>query len=162
MDTENSQMNNIPPIQGLNQTLEIELVEAIRERVVMRMPVTSRHRQPWGFLHGGASITLAESAATVGAFLHCPAGMGAFGQQITANHLRSLREGVLTAIATPLHVGRTSQVWEIKIRDEREKLICVSLCTLAVVPLGNDHASEAGSKHEHTEEDLSREKGPLL
>jgi uncharacterized protein (TIGR00369 family) len=162
MDTENSQMNNIPPIQGLNQTLEIELVEAIRERVVMRMPVTSRHRQPWGFLHGGASITLAESAATVGAFLHCPAGMGAFGQQINANHLRSLREGVLTAIATPLHVGRTSQVWEIKIRDEREKLICVSLCTLAVVPLGNDHASEAGSKHEHTEEALSREKGPLL
>ena len=64
--------------------------------------------------------------------------MGAFGQQINANHLRSLRQGVLTATATPLHVGRTSQVWEIKIRDERERLICASLCTLAVVSLGID------------------------
>jgi 1,4-dihydroxy-2-naphthoyl-CoA hydrolase len=144
MSTETSQMNNVPPMEGLNQTLEIELVEATRERVVMRMPVTLRHRQPWGFLHGGASLALAESAATVGAFLNCPAGMGAFGQQITANHLRSLRQGVLTATAAPLHVGRTSQVWQIKIRDEREKLICVSLCTLAVVPIGTDRASEEG------------------
>ena len=72
--------------------------------------------------------------------------MGAFGQQINANHLRPLREGVLIATATPLHVGRTSQVWEIKIRDEREKLICVSLCTLAVVPLGTDRASEEGKQ----------------
>ena len=138
MSTETSQMNNVPPMEGLNQTLEIELVEASRERVVMRMPVTARHHQPWGFLHGGASLALAESAATVGAFLNCPPGMGAFGQQINANHLRSLRQGVLTATATPLHVGRTSQVWEIKIRDERERLICASLCTLAVVSLGTD------------------------
>ena len=138
MSTETSQMNNVPPMQGLNQTLEIELVEASRERVMMRMPVTPRHHQPWGFLHGGANLALAESAATVGAFLNCPAGMVALGQQINANHLRSLREGVLTATATPLHVGRTSQVWEIKIRDEREKLICVSLCTLAVVSLSTD------------------------
>ena len=56
MSTETSQMNNIPSMEGLNQTLEIELVEATRERVVMRMPVTLRHRQPWGFLHGGASL----------------------------------------------------------------------------------------------------------
>jgi 1,4-dihydroxy-2-naphthoyl-CoA hydrolase len=146
MSTESSQMKNISPMEGLNQTLEVELVEATRERVVMRMPVTERHRQPWGFLHGGASVSLAESAATVGAFLNCPAGMGAFGQQINANHLRPLREGVLTATATPLHVGRTSQVWEIKIRDEREKLICVSLCTLAVVPLGPDRTSEEGKQ----------------
>src|SRR5438876_2059387 len=109
--TETSQMNNVPPMGGLNQTLEIELVEASRERVVMKMPVTARHHQPWGFLHGGASLALAESAATVGAFLNCPPGMGAFGQQINANHLRSLRQGVLTATATPLHVGHTSQVW---------------------------------------------------
>ncbi len=81
MSTENNQINNIPPMEGLNQTLEIGLVEATRERVVMRMPVTARHRQPWGFLHGGASVALAESAATVGAFLNYPAGMGAFGQR---------------------------------------------------------------------------------
>ncbi len=144
MSTETSQMNSLPSMEGLSQTLDIELVEATRERVVMRMPVTLRHRQPWGFLHGGASLALAESAATVGAFLNCPAGMGAFGQQINANHIRSLREGVLTATATPLHVGRTSQVWEIKIRDERDKLICVSLCTLAVVQMGADRGSEGG------------------
>jgi 1,4-dihydroxy-2-naphthoyl-CoA hydrolase len=144
MGTESSQMNTLPPMEGLSQTLDIDLVEATRERVVMRMPVTLRHRQPWGFLHGGASLALAESAATVGAFLNCPPGMGAFGQQINANHIPSLREGILTATATPLHVGRTSQVWEIKIRDEREKLICVSLCTLAVVQIGIDRASEEG------------------
>ena len=144
MSTETSQMNSLPSMEGLSQTLDIELVEATRERVVMRMPVTLRHRQPWGFLHGGASLALAESAATVGAFLNCPPGMGAFGQQINANHIRSLREGVLTATATPLHVGRISQVWEIKIRDERDKLICVSLCTLAVVQMGADRGSEGG------------------
>jgi 1,4-dihydroxy-2-naphthoyl-CoA hydrolase len=141
MNTEPGQLNILPTMEGLNQTLEMELVEATREHVVMRMPVTTRHRQPWGFLHGGASLALAESAATVGAFLNCPPGMGAFGQQINANHLRSLREGVLTATATSLHIGRTSQVWEIKIRDEREKLICVSLCTLALVSIGTDRAS---------------------
>ena len=71
MNTQTSQVNTEPPMEGLNQTLEIELVEATRERVVMRMPVTLRHCQPWGFLHGGASLALAESAATVGAFLNC-------------------------------------------------------------------------------------------
>jgi 1,4-dihydroxy-2-naphthoyl-CoA hydrolase len=69
-------------------------------------------------------------------------GNGRVGQEINANHIRSLREGVLTATAMPLHVGRTSQIWEIKIRDEREKLICVSLCTLAVVQIGTDRTSE--------------------
>ena len=133
MSTETSQMNNIPPMEGLNQTLEIEMVEATRERVVMRMPVTLRHRQPCGFLHGGASVALAETAATAGAVLNCPAGMVAFGQEINANHLRSVREGVLTATATPLHIGRTSQVWEIDIRNEQQKRICVSRCTLAVI-----------------------------
>ena len=64
MSTQTNQMNNVPAMEGLNQTLEIELVEATGERVVMRMPVTPRHRQPWGFLHGGASVALAESAAT--------------------------------------------------------------------------------------------------
>src|SRR6266480_2073284 len=117
MSTETSQMNNVPPMGGLNQTLEIELVEASRERVVMKMPVTARHHQPWGFLHGGASLALAESAATVGAVLNCPPGMGAVGPQIHANPLRALRQRVGLATAPPVHVGPTAHVWDTKIRD---------------------------------------------
>ncbi len=119
--------------QGLGYTLQMSVVESTPERVVMTMPVTVQHLQPWGYLHGGASVALAESAATAGAFLNCPPGMVAFGQEINANHIRSVREGLLTAIATPLHIGRTSQVWHIEIRDEQQRLVCVSRCTLAVI-----------------------------
>lgn len=136
MNTQIMQQNHLLKMDGLSQTLDIEIVEASGERVVMRMPVTSRHRQPFGFLHGGASLALAEHAASIGACLNCPAGMAAFAQQLNANHLRSLREGTLVAMAAPLHVGRTSQVWEVEIRDEREKLICIALCTMAVVQVG--------------------------
>jgi 1,4-dihydroxy-2-naphthoyl-CoA hydrolase len=121
------------PVQGLGQTLQMTVVEATPERIVMTMPVTTQHLQPWGYLHGGASVALAETAATVGAFLNCPPGMVAFGQEVNANHIRSVREGLLTATATPLHIGRTSQVWEIDIRNEQNKRICVSRCTLAVI-----------------------------
>ena len=121
------------PVQGLVHTLQMQVVESTPERVVMTMPVTAQHLQPWGYLHGGASIALAETAATVGAFLNCPAGMVAFGQEVNASHLRSVREGLLTATALPLHIGRTSHVWEIAIRNEQQKLICVSRCTLAVI-----------------------------
>ena len=125
--------NAVPPERGLSQTLQMTIVEQSPDRVVMTMPVTAYHLQPWGYLHGGASIALAETAATLGAFLNCPPDMVAFGQEINANHLRPVREGMLTATATPLHVGRTSQVWDIHIRDEQNKLICASRCTLAVI-----------------------------
>lgn len=120
-------------VQGLAQTLQMKIIEATTERVVMTMPVTAQHHQPWGYLHGGASIALAETAATIGAFLNCPPGMVAFGQEVNANHIRPVREGLLTATALPLHVGRTSHVWEITIRNEQQKLICVSRCTLSVI-----------------------------
>jgi 1,4-dihydroxy-2-naphthoyl-CoA hydrolase len=120
-------------VQGLGQTLQMNIVEATTERVVMTMPVTAQHLQPWGYLHGGASVALAETAATVGAFLNCPPGMVAFGQEVNANHIRPIREGLLTATAIPLHIGRTSHVWEIDIRNEQKKLICVSRCTLSVI-----------------------------
>jgi len=121
------------PVQGLAQTLQMQVVEAIPERIVMTMPVTAQHLQPWGYLHGGASIALAETAATLGAFLNCPPGRIAFGQEVNANHIRPVREGLLTATATPVHIGRTSHVWEIAIRNEQQKLICVSRCTLSVI-----------------------------
>ena len=133
MSTQEHTTNAVPPERGLSQTLQMTIVEQSPDRVVITMPVTTYHLQPWGYLHGGASIALAETAATLGAFLNCPPDMVAFGQEINANHLRPVREGILTATATPLHIGRTSQVWDIHIRDEQNKLICASRCTLAVI-----------------------------
>ena len=119
---------------GLAKTLGIKFRELTPARVVATMPVTPLHHQPLGYLHGGASVALAETVASVGAFLNCPPEMVAFGQEINANHLRPVREGTLLAISTPLHIGRTTQVWDVKIYDEHDKLVCVSRCTVAVVP----------------------------
>jgi uncharacterized protein (TIGR00369 family) len=113
--------------------LPMRFEELSKERVVMTMDVTPRTHQPMGILHGGASVVLAESAASTGANLHCPQGKSAVGQEINANHIRPKRSGTLRAVATPLHVGRTSQVWSIDIRDEDGKLVCISRCTLAVI-----------------------------
>ncbi|MGB3542316.1 hotdog fold thioesterase [Rubrivirga sp.] len=121
--------------ETLGQTLGMEILEAGPDRCVATMPVEPRHHQPLGYLHGGATVALAETVASVGAFLAADEGFTAFGQEINANHLRSVRDGVLTAVATPIHVGRTSQVWGIEVRDERERLVCISRCTLAVVPI---------------------------
>lgn len=120
---------------GLARILGIEPVELTRERVVMTMPVGITQHQPLGYLHGGASVALAETVASIGGLLFCAPGMATFGMEINANHLRPKRDGVLTAVGTPLHVGRSTQVWEIKISDEEDRLVCVSRCTLAVVPL---------------------------
>ena len=119
--------------EGLNKDLGIEHVELKLERVVMTMPVDARHVQPLGYLHGGASAVLAESVATVGAWLNCPPGKVAFGSEINASHLRPKRSGTLTAVGTPVQVGSTNQVWEVRIHDEDDKPVCVSHCRLAVV-----------------------------
>lgn len=124
---------------GLLEALSIEIAEISPERVVVTMPIKPRHLQPFGYLHGGASLVLAESAASLGGLLHCPPGHAAFGLEINANHLRPKRSGVLTATAVPLHLGRTTQVWDVKIVDETGRLTCASRCTIAVVPL--DHPS---------------------
>ncbi len=118
---------------GLGTLLGIKLQETTPERVVATMPVTPQHHQPFGFMHGGASVTLAETVASIGGYLNCPPGKAAFGLEINANHLRPVREGTLTATATPLHLGRSTHVWDIKITDERDRLICVGRCTVAVV-----------------------------
>lgn len=119
--------------RGLGHTLGIELVEATPDRVVMRMEVGERVQQPFGFLHGGASVALAETVASVGGLLGCPPGKAVFGQEINANHLRPKQGGALVATGWPLHRGRTTQVWQIEIAGEDGKLVCVSRCTLAVV-----------------------------
>ncbi len=131
-------LSDLPTRETLSDTLGIEVVEGSAERVVMTMPVEPRHHQPMGYLHGGASVALAETVASVGGYLAAPDGFVVFGQEINANHLRSVQGGTLTATGTPIHVGRTSQVWGIEIRDDTDRLICVSRCTLAVVPARAD------------------------
>lgn len=121
---------------GLLKTLGIEIREFTTERVTATMPVTPHHHQPFGYLHGGASVALAETVASVGSFLHCAPGHVALCVEINANHLRPKRSGTLTAVGAALYVGQTTQVWEVKIYDEAEKLICVSRCTMTTVARG--------------------------
>lgn len=122
--------------EGVNNHLGIELVELTPQRVVAKMPVDERHRQPFGYLHGGVSVVLAETVASVGGFLNCPPGKAAFGSEINASHVRPKRGGGLTAVGVPAHVGRRSQVWEVLITDEEDRTVCVSRCTVAVVDAG--------------------------
>jgi 1,4-dihydroxy-2-naphthoyl-CoA hydrolase len=126
-------LDSLKEKKSLVRDLGIEYVETEPGRVVMTMPVDERHHQPLGFLHGGASVVLAETVATTGAWLNCPEGKVAFGSEINASHLRPKREGTLTAVGTPVQVGRTNQVWDVEIRDEEGKPVCVSRCRLAVV-----------------------------
>jgi 1,4-dihydroxy-2-naphthoyl-CoA hydrolase len=112
----------------------IEITEINDDKVVATMPVHDATRQPFGYLHGGASVVLAETVASIGTWnLIDKQTEEAFGLEINANHIRSKRDGIVTAVATPLHRGRTSMVWDIKITDEEGKLVCVSRCTVAVV-----------------------------
>jgi 1,4-dihydroxy-2-naphthoyl-CoA hydrolase len=121
-------------VTGLPITLGIEMLELTPQRVVATMPVDQRTRQPFGILHGGASVALAETVASFGAVAIIDRERYvAVGQEINANHLRPKLEGVVTATGVPVHVGRSSQVWSIEIRDEAGKLVCISRCTMAVV-----------------------------
>lgn len=120
---------------GLIEALGIEMRELTPERVVATMPVTPRHVQIFGYLHGGAGVALAETVASIGCFLSCPPGYGGFGLEINANHLRPMRDGLVTATGVPLHRGRTTHVWDVRIADEAGRLVCVSRCTVAIVAL---------------------------
>jgi uncharacterized protein (TIGR00369 family) len=118
----------------LSEHLGIELKEVSKEKVVATMPVERRVHQPFGLLHGGASVVLAETVASIGAWMHAhEAGKAAVGLEINANHLRGKRDGIVTATATPLHLGRATHVWEIRLTDEAGKLVCISRCTMALI-----------------------------
>lgn len=114
--------------------LGIEVVDAQPDRVELRVPVTHRVHQPHGILHGGVSALLAETAASYGGSLSAPPGHQVVGIELNASHLRPMRDGVLTAVATPVRRGRSVQVWEVALTDETGRDICRSRCTLAVVP----------------------------
>jgi uncharacterized protein (TIGR00369 family) len=117
----------------IHQLLDVEVVEAGPEKVVLRLPVTWKVHQPYGILHGGVSALLAESAASFGASLAAGPDRKVVGTELNASHLRSVRDGHLTAVATPLRVGRTVQVWAISLTDDEGRAICEARCSLAVL-----------------------------
>ena len=122
--------------RGLADALGIEVIELTPTRVVAMMPVDDRTRQPFGRLHGGASVALAETTASLGAFANIDeTRFAAVGVEINANHIRSKRDGSVRATAVPIHIGRTTHVWSIEIVDEQARTICLSRCTIAIVPL---------------------------
>lgn len=119
------------------EALDIDYVELSLDRVVLQMAVGPKTRQYAGILHGGASVLLAETAASLAAALNIDMQKyAAVGLEINANHLRSKSEGIVTAVASPLHKGRRTMVWEVKISGEDGKLVCVSRCTVAIVEKG--------------------------
>ena len=116
------------------EALGIKIMELGPERVVATMPVNGATRQPAGLLHGGASVALAETVASAGTYnLIDRNTQAAVGLEINANHVRGKRDGMVTAVGSPLHKGRTTMIWEIKIVDEEDKLVCISRCTIAIV-----------------------------
>lgn len=118
---------------GLNEKMGIELLEVSAERVVATMPVAG-NTQPYGLLHGGASVVLAETLGSVGSAIHAHPDRVAVGVDINATHHRSATAGVVTGVATPVHLGRTSACWEVVITDERGKRVCTSRITCSLVP----------------------------
>jgi 1,4-dihydroxy-2-naphthoyl-CoA hydrolase len=117
----------------IHELLDVEVLEASPNKMVLRLPVTWKVHQPYGLLHGGVSALLAESAASFGASLAAGPDRQVVGIEINASHLRGVTEGHLTATGTPVRVGRTVQVWSIDLRDDDDRLICVARCTLAVI-----------------------------
>lgn len=142
-----------PPARSVfRRPIEIAALNALSEGTAMRplgiefteigpdylrgtMPVDARTRQPYGLLHGGASVLLAETLGSTAGGLCVEEGQGVVGIEINANHLAGVREGTVTGTARPLHVGRSTQVWEIRIEDAQGRLACVSRLTLAVIAL---------------------------
>ncbi len=119
---------------GMAAYLGVEILDIGDDYLKARMPVDERTRQPFGRLHGGASVALAETAASVAANLTLDLSANvAVGLEINANHIRPVMSGYVYAIAKPEALGRTTQVWTVRITDEQDRLICVSRCTLAII-----------------------------
>ena len=117
----------------LMQVLGIEFTELGDGYLRATMPVDARTRQPYGLLHGGASVALAETLGSSAGVLMA-GGNAVVGLEINANHLRAVRDGLVTGTARPIHLGRSTQVWEIRIEDASARPVCVSRITLAVLP----------------------------
>ncbi len=118
----------------MSEFLGIEWTEIGKDHVKLRMPVNERTKQPYGILHGGASCVLAETAGSVASWLVIDGEKFAcVGLEINANHIRSATYGFVTAVCQALHLGKTTHVWDIKIYDDLQKLICISRLTVAII-----------------------------
>ncbi len=130
-----------PTLEGLNQTstknmgehLGINFTEVGDDYIIATMPVNERTRQPYGVLHGGASVALAETVGSVASVLVVGFEKRCVGLEINANHVSSAKEGLVYAKATALHLGKSTHVWDIKITNEQDKLICICRLTTAIL-----------------------------
>ena len=116
--------------------LDIRFLEKGEDFLKASMPVDGRTRQPMGLLHGGASVALAETLGSSASYMTLDEGETSVGLEIKANHLKSISEGEVIATARPVHLGRTTQVWDINIRNRDNDLICISRLTMAVLRPG--------------------------
>ncbi len=114
--------------------LGMEFLEVGDDFIRARIPVDARTRQPYGLLHGGVSVVLAETLGSCGAAYACPEGQRVVGLDINANHLRGATQGWVTGITRPVHIGRSTQVWHIDMHNDAGELTCVSRITMAVLP----------------------------
>lgn len=118
----------------MGEFLDMQFTEIGDDYLCMTMPVDNRTKQPYGLLHGGASAALAETIGSVASSLCInPEKQICVGIEINCNHIRGKKDGIVTAMAKPLHIGATTHVWDIKINDERGKLVCVSRLTVAIL-----------------------------
>jgi 1,4-dihydroxy-2-naphthoyl-CoA hydrolase len=136
---------NTPDIEQLNalqkntigELLDIRFERFDDHSLTASMAVDQRTHQPYGLLHGGASVVLAETVGSMASYLCIdPSKFFCVGLEINANHLRGLRSGRVTAVAHPVHIGRTTHVWDIRLTSDEGKASCISRLTMAVVPLG--------------------------
>lgn len=120
---------------NIEEQLGIEYVEIGEDFIVARMPVDHRTKQPFGILHGGASLVLAESLGSVASFLclENPEKQKAVGLEINANHLRPVSEGWVFGKVTSIHLGKKTHIWEIKISNSNDKLVCISRITVMII-----------------------------
>ncbi len=133
----NLRLEMIAPLGAntISEHLGIEWVEIGDDYIKAKMPVDNRTKQPYGLLHGGASCVLAETIGSVASSMVVDhERFACVGLEINANHIRSAREGYVTGVASPLHVGANTHVWDVRIYDDNGKMICVSRLTVAVIP----------------------------
>lgn len=120
--------------EHIGEFLNIKFVEVTETSLIAKMPITSRTHQPWGILHGGVSVVLAESIGSFGSSLLVDQeNYMAVGLEVNANHIRPVKSGMVKGVGTPVHLGRKTHVWDIKIYNEQEKVVCVSRLTVAIV-----------------------------
>jgi 1,4-dihydroxy-2-naphthoyl-CoA hydrolase len=131
------QLEHIHRMKNSNMAehIGLEFIELGPDFIKARIPVDHRTNQPYGILHGGASCVLAETLGSIGsAMVIDTEKFICVGLEINANHIRSVAEGFVTGTATPIHLGRSTHVWDIKIHDEQQKLVCISRLTVAILP----------------------------